>query len=81
MAVAINNISAASEINTPAFSLFNNSTAPITEGTTQIIGPPAIKKVIHETIDGAVTKYGIYRNTAMIPVVMTVGTIPTLYEK
>jgi len=62
----------------PFFFLFNNNIAPITEGITQIIGPPAIKKVIHESIPGAFTKYGRYRNTAMMLAVMIAGTMLTL---
>lgn len=69
-----NSIKEASETNAPFFFLCNSRVAPIADGTIQIIGPPAIKNVIHESIDRLLTKYGIYRNTAMMLDVKIVGT-------
>jgi len=69
----INSIKEASETYAPFFFLRNSRVAPITDGMIQAIGPPAIKKAIHESIDKVVTKYGIYRNTAMMLDVKIVG--------
>jgi len=72
------NIKAASEMNRPIFFLCNNNTAPITEGTAQMIDPPAIKNVIHTSITGVITKCCMYVNTAMMLVVMIAGITPLL---
>ncbi len=70
----INSIKEASETNAPFFFLCNSRVAPISDGTIQINGPPAIKNVIHESIDRLLIKYGIYRNTAMMLDVRIAGT-------
>jgi len=70
------NIKAANEMNTPSFFLCNNNIAPITEGIAQMIDPPAIKKVIHTSITGVITRCCIYANTAMMLDVMIAGTTP-----
>jgi hypothetical protein len=72
------NINEASEMKTPIFFLYSINTAPITEGTAQIIEPPAIKKVIHTSMTGVITRCCMYVNTAKMLGVMIAGTTSLL---